>query len=89
MWRSLIPYAVMFFLEPDFLEPTDRKNAPILRFSAPAYSLLLKELPQKQIILSLDTLSSIVRGHCLQWYILDRFAQVVSHHLLTGVKLLI
>jgi hypothetical protein len=79
----------MFFLTPDFPRQADRKSAPILLFSALVLSLPLKVIPEKLLLLSLDTLYAIVRGHCLLDHILYRVAPVVSHRLLLDVLLLV
>src|SRR6266487_2384835 len=79
----------MFFLRSDFPEPVGHKSAPILLFSVHELPPLLMLLPEKQLHLFLDTLSSIVRGRYLPGHILYRFVLVASRQWLSDVLLLI
>src|SRR6266496_179903 len=79
----------MFFLRSDFPEPVGHKSAPILLFSVHELPPLLMLLPEKQLHLFLDTLSSIVRGRYLPGHILYRFVLVASRQWLSDALLLI
>src|SRR5436305_6124084 len=67
----------------------DHRNAPVRLFSALASSPLLMFLSQTHFLLFPDTLSSIVRPHCLPNRIHYISALVSSHHWLTSVLFLI